>query len=238
MCCKTCQGHWPGRGRARRSDREKKDGGRLTRHWKGREEEKQGGLTNKPPDRRWWGEDFPPVDPPTLHRGGTQTTAQPVTLTQTLLFFFIFHFCEVELGRLFVGDVIFIIIIIINIIVSLPSLFVVVWIQSAGHTSLAEDGPRRRTDGRTDGGEDSSLGDGVGTPPVVGTTVMVLLAGRLFFGFGALFRVNTFAKLPLKYDRETRSVYCIFIVRFQTELRFCPLITFVSDSSLLSWKGM
>lgn len=67
---------------------------------------------------------------------------------------------------------------------------------------------------------------------------MVLLAGRLFFGFGALFRVNTFAKLPLKYDRETRSVYCIFIVRFQTELRFCPLITFVSDSSLLSWKGM
>lgn len=86
--------------------------------------------------------------PPALHRGGIQTTAQPTTLTQTFFFFsffLTFHFCEVELGRLFVGDVIFIIIIIINIIVSLPSCLSFNE-SKVLDTSLAEDVPRRRTD--------------------------------------------------------------------------------------------
>lgn len=44
---------------------------------------------------------------PALHHGGIQTTAQPNALTQTFLFsVFYFHFCEVELGKLYVGDVI------------------------------------------------------------------------------------------------------------------------------------
>ena len=103
-------------------------------------------------------------DAPALHRGGIQTTAQPTALTQT-----VFHFCEVELGRLLVGDVIFIIIIIIDIIVSLPLLF---YESKVLDTSLAEDvtPPWRRTDGG---------GDGRCRTPVFGTTVMVLLAGRL-----------------------------------------------------------
>lgn len=94
-------------------------------------------------------------DPPALHRGGIQTTAQLTTLTQT--FFLFFHFCEVELGRLFVGDVIFIIIIIINIIVSLPSCSLFNE-SKVLDTSLTEDVPRRWTDG----GEDSSPGEGGG----------------------------------------------------------------------------
>lgn len=69
------------------------------------------------------------LDPCALGGGGTQTTAQPPTLTQTLI---LFHFCEVELGGLLV-DVIFIIIIIIVIIVSRHPCLLFLWIQSAGH---------------------------------------------------------------------------------------------------------
>lgn len=60
-----------------------------------------------------------------------------------------------ELGRLFVGDVIFIIIIIINIIVSLPSCLLF-YESKVLDTSLTEDVPRRWTDG----GEVSSLREG------------------------------------------------------------------------------
>lgn len=121
-------------------------------------------------------------DAPALHRGGFQTTAQPATLTQT-----VFHFCEVELGRLLVDDVIFIIIIIIDIIVSLPLLF---YESKVLDTSLAEDVTPPETDTRR--------GDGRCRTPVFGTTVMVLLAGRLLASVH-FFRVNT---LPI-YRSDT-----------------------------------
>ena len=80
-------------------------------------------------------------EPSSLHHGRIQTTAQPITLTQTFPVL-IFHFREVELGRLFVGDVIFIIIIIIDIIVSLPP-FLLCYESKVLDTSLTEDVPRR-----------------------------------------------------------------------------------------------
>lgn len=63
-----------------------------------------------------------------------------------------------ELGRGFVGDVIFITIIIIDIIVSL-SPCLLFYESKVLDTSLTEDVPRRRTDG---GVEDSSPEDGDG----------------------------------------------------------------------------
>lgn len=60
-----------------------------------------------------------------------------------------------EPGRLLVGDVIFIIIIIINIIVSLPSCLLFNE-SKVLDTSLTEDVPRRRTDRR----EESSPEEG------------------------------------------------------------------------------
>lgn len=80
------------------------------------------------------------------------------------------HFCEVELGRLFVADVnFFIIIIIIDIIVSLPPCFTnpKCWTHR-----LAVDAPPPPF-------PPHPPGDLTGRGCAFGTTVMVLLAGRL-----------------------------------------------------------
>lgn len=98
------------------------------------------------------------------------------------LFLLHVHFCEVELGRLFVGDVIFIIIIIINIIVSLPSCLLFYESKVLDTSPRGGRSPRRRTDGG--GGREMTWGEG-GEWKVwdarlfFGTTVTVLLAGRL-----------------------------------------------------------
>ncbi len=131
---------------------------------------------------------------------------------------------------LFVGDVIFIIIIIINIVVSLPSCLLFNE-SKVLDTSLTEVFPLRWTDG----GEDSSTAEG-GWELFVSDCDGAI--GRQTFGFGALFRVNTLPIYRSNTPSRTPSVYCIFIVQFHTEVRYCPLIMFVSDSSLLSWKGM
>lgn len=91
-----------------------------------------------------------------------------------------------ELGRLFVGDVIFIIIIIINIIVSLPSCLLF-YESKVLDTSLTEDVPRRWTDG----GEVSSLQEGGRGGWELKVSNCDGAIGRQTFGFGALFRVNT-----------------------------------------------
>lgn len=74
-----------------------------------------------------------------------------------------------ELGRLFVGNVIFIIIIIIDIIVSLPPLFVVFIKSKVLDTSLTVEHVTRRW---TDGG--GGLLATTGGWESFGTTVMVL----------------------------------------------------------------
>lgn len=76
--------------------------------------------------------------PPALHHGGIQTTAQLAALTQTFLSCFFFIFTSVKWNSKYasVSEVIFIIIIIINIIVSLPWCFVE---SKVLDTSLTED---------------------------------------------------------------------------------------------------
>lgn len=82
-----------------------------------------------------------------------------------------------ELGRLFVAHFIFIKII-VDIIVNL-SPCLLFYESKVLDTLLREDVPRRRTNR----GEDSSPGKGDGSSqcwtPVFGSTVMVLLSGRL-----------------------------------------------------------
>lgn len=106
-------------------------------------------------------------------------------------------------GRLFVGDVIFIIIIIINIIVSLPSCLLF-YESKVLDTSLTEDVPRRWTDGRTAkgglltrrGGWEVKVSDSCLWDDCDGAI------GRQTFGFGALFRVNT---LPIYRSNTTEK---------------------------------
>lgn len=157
-------------------------------------------------------------DLPALHHGRIQTTAQLITLTQTFLNF---HFCEVELGRWFVGDVIFITIIIIDIIVSL-SPCLLFYESKVLETSLTEDVPRRRTDG----GEDSSSEEEVGVKS--GTTVMVLLAGRL------LASVHFFVYILYQFTAQLRQrntitvlyIYCTIPNRAEILSCFCQIVAY------------
>lgn len=61
---------------------------------------------------------------------------------------------------------------------------------------------------------------------------------RQTFGFGALFRVNTFANFTAEIrQRKPISVLYIYCtIPNRAEILFS--VMFSSDSSLLSWKGM
>lgn len=169
------------------------------------------------------------------------------------IFFLNFHFCEVELGSLFVGDVIFIIIIIIiNSVVSLP--WCLLFNESKVlDTSLTEDVPRRRTDG----GEDSSLQRGGTGAQRVGLPSLGYdcdgAIGRQTFGFGALFRVNT---LPIYRSNTTEkphqcTVYLLYNSKQSWDIvlwsclcqivaychgRECNVTDFIFNVSVLEWK--
>lgn len=114
------------------------------------------------------------------------------------LFLLHVHFCEVELGRLLVGDVIFIIIIIINIIVSLPSCLLFyeskVLDTSPPRRTFTPETDRRRGRTRDDVGGGRGV-ESVGRPTFLWDDCDGAI-GRQTFGFGALF---LFFFFPCKY---------------------------------------
>lgn len=150
----------------------------------------------------------------------------------TNLVLLIFHFCEVELGRLFVGDVIFIIIIIINIIVNLPSCLLFNE-SKVLDTSLTEDVPRRWTDRWEDSSPEEG-GRGVERVGLLSLRWLWWCYWQADFWLRCTFSCKYFAtQIGQRTPISVLYIYCTIPNNWDIVLWSC-----LSDSSLLSWKGM